>query len=78
MFINTYLLLKKNSFFGDFVLNFTKLDTSNCLEISTNKFKSFLIITFELVLPIVFEIIKSLYHCIDDADKPNIVLINYI
>ncbi len=50
--INTFLLVKKDAFFGDYVLNFIKLDTFTTKTVKRSKAKSFMLIFIELVMPI--------------------------
>lgn len=59
LFINSVLIYKANSNFGEYVLNFVKLDTNTSSLISETN-KKYLFITIEYIIPIIYSLISRL------------------
>lgn len=62
--INSFLILKANSNFGEYVLNYVRIDTlnTNLISVSENKNKKFLLIIINYLIPFIAEIILKLIN----------------
>jgi hypothetical protein len=64
MSINSFLILKANSTFGEFVLNYVKIDTftANLLTVTENQNKKFLLIILNYIIPFLSDLLSRLIN----------------
>jgi superfamily I DNA and/or RNA helicase len=62
LLINGYILTKYNANFSEYILNFIFMETKSFLKISENKKKLILYLLLNYGLPLIIELMKTLYN----------------